>query len=78
MGCSHSSARRCRDRRFDGLDALVTDVPHPQGQSMIAQEQLIRIEINRHQRFADGFAKGAGKIRVSLKRRHVLRSDPKL
>ena len=53
---------------LDGLDALVAFVAHPQGQSVIAQEPIVGIEIDGIQCFAGGIMKSARKMRMIAER----------
>ena len=50
--------------RFDGLDALLADVTHPQCQSVTTQEQIVGIEINRDLGLNRWIVKDGRKVRV--------------
>ena len=49
---------------LDGLNAFVADMTYPQSQSVIAQELIIGIEIDRIQRFVNRIMKSARKMRI--------------
>jgi hypothetical protein len=60
------------------LDAFFANMAHPQGQSVIAQEPFVGIEIDRIQHFVGGIMKSAWKMRMISENSDVFRSDPKL
>jgi hypothetical protein len=63
---------------FNCLDTFFANMAHPQGQSVIAQEPFVGIEIDRIQHFVSGLMKSAWKARMIPEHSDVFRIDLKL